>query len=55
MITMEQLDIEIETLTDYEGSPSAYKVLINLGYDEETAEDLEQKYWQWQEENQRQY
>ena len=52
MITMEQLDIEIETLTDYEGSPSVYKVLRNLGYSEEAAEDLEQEYWQWQEKNQ---
>lgn len=49
MITMEQLNLEIESLTDYEGPPSAYKTLINLGYSPEAAEDLEQQYWAWQE------
>lgn len=48
-ITMEQLHVEIESLRDYEGAPSAHKVLLSLGFDEYAADDLEQEYWQWEE------
>ena len=52
MITMEQLDLEIESLTDYEGPPRPYRVLINLGYSHDEADSLEVDYWEWQEKDQ---